>query len=341
MRLLIIPVATLLAVGSALDVETLTSIGALPAHIAGSFRDLTICQQTRDGEYFVFDRRAHAVFSAAKGSSAAREIVRIGAEAGRVLRPSAFDLAEDGSFVVADSPGDRGRIQVFLLGGASIGGFTLATRETPTLTFDGVVTTGIASIEYTGRSLLISQPEAGALISEYTLDGKIVRTFGTLRPTGHESDRDVHLALNAGLPIVNPKGGVYFVFLAGTPLFRKYDAAGTLVFERHIEGIETDDYIRSIPTSWPRRRSPDGDDHPLVNPGIRTAAADPDGNLWISLGTPFTYVYDGNGDKRRTIQFRAAGIIAPRSMYFTHDNRVLVTPGCYAFAASPATPPSR
>jgi len=29
---------------------------------------------------------------------------------------------------------------------------------------------------------------------------------------GQESDRQVHLGLNAGLPLVNPKGGYYFVF---------------------------------------------------------------------------------------------------------------------------------
>ena len=36
--------------------------------------------------------------------------------------------------------------------------------------------------------------------------------------------------------VVNRAGGLYFVFLAGVPQFRKYDAAGQLVFERHIDG---------------------------------------------------------------------------------------------------------
>ena len=31
---------------------------------------------------------------------------------------------------------------------------------------------------------------------------------------------------------------------------------------------------------------------PLVPAMIRTAAVDPDGNLWISLVAPYTYVYD-------------------------------------------------
>ena len=45
------------------------------------------------------------------------------------------------------------------------------------------------------------------------------------------------------------------------------------------------------------------------------------GNLWISLVVPFTYVYDRTGEKRHTVQFRAAGIIAPTSFFFTADAR--------------------
>ncbi len=71
---------------------------------------------------------------------------------------------------------------------------------------------------------------------------------------------------------------------------------------------------------------------------IRTAAVDPAGNLWISLTAPYTYVYDSAGDKRRTLQFRAAGVVAPTSFFFTRDGRVLITPGCYAFESLIANP---
>ncbi len=67
---------------------------------------------------------------------------------------------------------------------------------------------------------------------------------------------------------------------------------------------------------------------------VRAAAADADGDLWVSLAMPYTYVYDASGDKRRTVQFRAAGIIAANSLFFTADRRLLVTPGCYAFRPS-------
>jgi len=53
--------------------------------------------------------------------------------------------------------------------------------------------------------------------------------------------------------------------------------------------------------------------------------------LWISFTLPFTYVYDLDGEKVRTVQFRGAGVVAPTSLFFTRDGRLLVTPGCYVF----------
>ena len=47
---------------------------------------------------------------------------------------------------------------------------------------------------------------------------------------------------------------------------------------------------------------------------------------------PYTYVYDRNGDKVRTVQFRAAGMVSPGSFFFESRDRLLVTPGCYIFA---------
>ena len=41
---------------------------------------------------------------------------------------------------------------------------------------------GIGSLQYTGTSILISQPDTGALITEYTLAGGVNRSIGTLRP---------------------------------------------------------------------------------------------------------------------------------------------------------------
>lgn len=323
--------AALSAAPRALDVEELRSTGGLAAHIAGAFEEISACHVSPEGDYLIFDRRAHAVFAVTPGSDVRRTIVQIGSEAGRILRPSAFDSQPgDGTFVVADAPASQQRIQFFFYTGAPQGGYFLPGRPVPLITLGDLVLSGVGSLRYTGLSVLISQPQIGALVTEYGLNGQTLRTFGELRATGQERDRDVHMALNAGLALVNPKGGYYFVFLSGIPMFRKYDAAGRLVFERHIEGVELDQHLASLPTTWPRR-STGGDEFPIVPATIRTAAVDPDGNLWISLAVPYTYVYDVSGDKRRTIQFRSAGIISATGFFFTRNRRVLVTPGCYEF----------
>jgi len=310
--------------------EVLRAVASMPAHIAGTFNDLAACHLTPDGEFLVFDRRAHSVYRVPP-NGAPRQIVQIGVEPGRILLPLAFDSAPDGSFVIADAPTGIERIQIFYYLGGTVGGFTLPGRSVPQVALGDLVLSGLGSLEYTGKSVLVSQPASGALVTEYSLDGRVLRTFGELRPTGHEQSREVHLALNAGMTIALPDdGGFYFVFLSGVPVFRKYDASGKFLFERHVEGPELDRHIQSLPSEWPRRRATTGE-FPIVPPSVRTAAVDPDGNLWISLITPHTYVYDNAGDKRRTIQFRAAGILAASRLYFTKKRQLLVSPGCYTF----------
>ena len=349
-RLIVASAAAILAAASAAPVtsgagtsapaaEVLSSIGGLPPEIVGVYRDAAAFQQVSSGQYLVFDRRAHAVFGVDAGKTTTWKLVDIGQEPGRVLDPSAFDAEPGGSFVVADAPGGWERVQVFAPGGRQLGGFTLPGRPAPRITFDNIVLSGTGSLQYTGTSLLMSQPETGALITEFGLGGTPTRSIGALRRTGHEADEDLHLALNAGLPLVNPRGGFYYVFQAGVPMFRKYDGQGRLIFERHVEGVELDRSIAALPTVWPRR--PGGArerELPLVTPMVRAAAADAQGNLWIALVQPYTYVYDPDGDKARVVQFKGAGVLAPSSLFFTASGRLLVTPGCFEFAAGPRGP---
>jgi hypothetical protein len=325
-------VAVLLAVPTpaARRVEILQSTGGVPPHVAGVYREASGFQEVSSGQYFVFDRRAHAVFGIDANMSTTWKLVDIGHEAGRLIDPTAFDAEPGGSFVVADAPNGRERIQIFGQGGRQMGGFSLPGKAAARITIGNVALSGVGSLQYTGQSILMSQPETGSLITEYGLAGTATRSIGALRQTGHDDDRDVHLALNAGLPLVNPKGGYYFVFQAGVPLYRKYDAAGNMVFERHIEGAELDPVLQALPTDWPRRANENGN-VPLVVPNIRTAAVEPNGTLWIALMLPYTYVYDPDGEKTRVVQFRGAGLIQPTSLFFAGPSRLLVTPGCYEF----------
>ena len=316
---------------AALTPENLRSSGAVPAYVAGQFREPAGFQQSASGQYFVFDRRAHTVYGLDAQMSSAWTIATIGGESGKIIDPTAFAVEPNGTFVVADAPNNRERIQIFTPAGFRIGGFLLSGRLKARVVLENAVLNGIGSLQYTGASILMSQPETGALISEYELNGGVHRTIGRLRATGHESDPELHLALNSGIPLVDPAGGFFFVFQTGEPMFRKYDAAGQLVFERRIQGREIDALIAGLPTAWPTRQTSEGE-LPLVRPAIRTAAVDPGGHLWIAFTVPYTYVFDQDGDKIRTVQFHGAGIVTPSSFFFAKNNKVLITPGLLEFS---------
>jgi len=311
-------------------IEVLTATGGLPAHIVGRFEDPVGFVESATGEYLVLDRRAHTVYAVNARRTEVRKVLQIGFEEGRVLRPGVLALSRDDIFAVADAPNGFERIQYFTLEGALLGGFYLQTRIAPRLVVGPLVLNGVGSMHFTGKTFLVNQPESGALFSELDVTGQVLRHVGTLRRTGHESDPDLHLTMNVGLPLADPAGGYFFVFQTGIPLFRKYDAKGELVYERHVEGVELDAAIQTMPNTWPRRPAAERS-LPIVPPLVRTAAVDADGQLWISLGSPYTYVYGRAGDKLRTVQFRAAGVISPGTLSFATRGRVLVTPGCYEF----------
>src|SRR3954452_6246554 len=201
----------------ALTPEVLRSTGAVPAYVAGQFREPAGFQQSSSGQYFVFDRRGHTVYGVDAQQSSAWQIVMIGGESGKIIDPTAFAVEPNGTFIVADAPNNRERIQIFSPAGFRIGGFLLPGRLKARVVIENAVLNGIGSLQYTGTSILMSQPETGALISEYELQGGVNRTFGHLRRTGHEDDRELHLALNSGIALVDPHGGFSFVFQAGGP----------------------------------------------------------------------------------------------------------------------------
>src|SRR3954466_1647212 len=92
----------LAAAVAALTPDILKSTGAVPPDVAGRFRDPAGFQQSESGQYFIFDRRGHTVYGLDESQTGLWRIVEIGAESGRIIDPTAFSVAPDGTFVVAD-----------------------------------------------------------------------------------------------------------------------------------------------------------------------------------------------------------------------------------------------
>src|SRR5918999_14215 len=130
----------------ALDVEVIRSTGGLPPHVVGRFEEPIGFQQTPGGPYYVFDRRGHTVYSVDSDRKSAVKLIEIGQELGRIIQPRGFNTSAAGSFVVADSPREVDRVQIFNAGGVRTGGFTLPSRQTSAeLTLESVIINGVAS----------------------------------------------------------------------------------------------------------------------------------------------------------------------------------------------------
>jgi len=312
--------------------EVLRPTGGLPAGIAATFLDPIAFVETSGGEAIVLDRRTSAVYAIDAARKNVRLLLPAGSDERGLVSPGAIALGPDDLFAVADAVRGVDRIQYFTTRGTRVGGFYLPDRPRLRVTINGVAITGIGSLQFASRSFFVNVPSRGRLVSELSVDGQTLRQFGLPRPTGQAPDPDLDALLNVGMPLVNPAGGFYFVFQTGVPLFRKYDASGDLLFERHIEGPELDAAIAALPTEW-RPRPPDEGRVPIANALVRTAAVDRLGRLWIALNAPVTYVYDPQGNKVRTVQFEATGPLLTRSLFFADRDRVLVTPGGYEFAA--------
>lgn len=320
-------------------VEVLTPTGGLPPNIVGQMREPSVFVQASDGSYVIFDPRAQQVYGVDAAKKSLKKLVAIGPSDGQILRPNGFAYNSNKTFTIVDVPGAYERVQTFYEDGTPLSRFQRwpSRPGAVPVSVNGAIVGGISGIAPIGRNFLtgaqaLDGQTGNALMSEFDPDGNVVRHVGSIRPTGQDADAGLRRALNAGIPLVAPDGTIYFVFTTGIPMFRKYSAAGELLFERHIEGPELDATIQSLPTSWPARRV-QGSDFPAVTATVTAAAIDRVGQLWISLGSPFTYVYGADGDKTRTLQFRGTELMTPTSFFFTTDGRLLVTPGCYEFSA--------
>jgi len=312
-------------------VDVLEPVSGLPAHVFARFQQPATVVVTSTGDYLVLDRRAHTVFRVNPSGQIVRPILGIGHEPGRLLRPMAMALSDDDILAVLDAPNNVQRLQYFGTDGTLIGQFYLTILGTPGVVVNDQIVSGASAMAFDGKTFWFTAPARGTLMFQTDTAGTVLGQVGHLRRTGHEADRELHAALNAGLPVVDPTGGMFFVFQTGRPMLRKYDTAGVLLFERHIEGPELDPIVARLPDRWD---TPNDGSRPLPALMVRAAAADRQGRLWVVLQTGHVYVYDTSGEKVRTLVFGGPSRELTSSLFFTRGGRVLTGPAGYEFGVT-------
>ena len=229
---------------------------------------------------------------------------------------------------IADAPQGHERVQVFSSAGHLLQQFLLPGLARTRVTIDGFAASGVAGAALhrcLGAHLPagVGRTDHGVLAAWPTAEN--LRSAARDRSRERGSRRASRAQRRPAL--VAPDGGYFFVFQAGRPAFRKYDAQGRLQFERQVQGREIDGVVASQPDRWPRGV----DEQAMIPPTVRAAAVDQRGQLWIALSVPYTYVFDADGDKLRVVQLRAGGVLSPSSLTFGPDGRLLTTPGLAIF----------
>ena len=206
-----------------------------------------------EGDYFVVDRRGHTVSRIDRAMTAITPLLAIGHEAGRVLRPFGFDLGV-GEFAIADAPGATERVQVFTTSGSRVSAFTLSSRS------EAQGATGRPGPQRRQRHAPDESTHDPAESTRHRRPRQRVRHPGPGAPErGHTSRHGSRWRCAVAPGVQRGPAGAHswrrplFRLPDGRSRFRKYNAAGTLVFERAIQGRELDALVQTQPTTWPRR----------------------------------------------------------------------------------------
>jgi DNA-binding beta-propeller fold protein YncE len=250
---------------------------------------------SHDGLYVVSERSRNSVLVIDGQLSVRKVIGGIGSGPGRLFRPGHLNVASDGVIYVQD--GGNERIQSFDFDGHFLGGF----QTTQYMGFAAGA----------GGEVYLGQPERGALVTVYSRDGRVLRSFGKTKTLsevyGTEQaarDEQFRNAINRVHLTVDADGSVLVNF-ALAPILQKYTRQGELVFERRLEGPEVDALTQEVLSEFGGQHlvmSLDGFPERLMS---LEAVALPGGEINVVLIDGSIYVADAEG--------RKVGIVRPRA----------------------------
>ena len=253
------------------------------------------------GLYVVSERTRNSLLVINERSEIVREISGIGSAPGRLFRPGHLDVSADGAVYVQD--GGNERVQSFDLEGRYLGGFT--------------TTTFIGFAAGAGGEVFLGQPERGRLVTVYSRDGQVLRSFGALKklsevygPGLPEDDEKWRNAINRVKLTSTEDGGVLVSFMLA-PFIQKYTREGELVFERRLEGPEVDrltELVLSPESGGNLTISTDGFPEHVMS---LEAVSLPGGEINVLLTDGSVYVADAEGRKVRVLRPKAEGSLTP------------------------------
>lgn len=296
-----------------------------PAYLR-TFQDLGLDVydvDSHNGLYYVSERRRHSVIVLNDRFEVQKEIGGIGSAPDRLFRPGAIDVSDDGIIYVQD--GGNERIQSF-----SIDGTHLAA-------FDTGQYMGFAA--GTGGEIYLGQPENGALVSVYSREGKLLRSFGQLKLYSDlhgEPFKDQNEEFSNGINRVRlsvDKDGNILVSFMLVPLIQKYTRNGQLLFERRLEGPEIETLTRA--PGGHLSMSMDGFTQEII---ALEAVPLPHGEIEVVLTDRSVYVADQNGQRLRVLHPHVEANFTPEMTGVTPTGELMVIGlnprNCYRLAGN-------
>jgi hypothetical protein len=253
------------------------------------------------GLYVASDRARNSIVVLDEGARIQTEIGGIGSAPGKVFRPGYLDVADDGAIYVQD--GGNERIQSFDIAGRYLGGF------------DASPYMGFAA--GTGGEVYLGQPEKGKLVSVYSREGKLLRSFGALKTFAEvygadyaQKNETYRTAINRVRLTTDGEGNILVSFMLA-PIIQKYTRRGELVFEKRLEGPEVERLAEMVANDSGESyftMSMDGFPERVM---ALEATALPGGEINVLLTDGSVYVADAEGRRLRVLRPQAAEGFTP------------------------------
>ena len=182
-----------------------------------------------NGEYFILDYKTSRILIYDQAMKFKRSIGSVGAGPGEFFHPDDCVIRDE--LIYVHDEGNH-RIQVVDLNGKFINQFRIPYIRGFTVNSKG--------------EILVGQPENGKLVSVYSRDGKLLRSFGKLKSFSgvygephKDKDAKYRTAINRVALTTDARDFVYVTFVVA-PIIQKYTPEGELVFETRLRGPSID-----------------------------------------------------------------------------------------------------